>query len=152
MTGASSTASVDSNTYATIGGVFETSGHGQGGSKLSVNLRFRRPGSDRTPGNQVGSVLRRDSVQEFASRWKTHLRDIKEKPSGDPETLVYLEAAIELGIVDKAFPAHSGPWLFEVDTHYDVKVVPGNFGVFAQSLSILQSGIDVVDRARPVQT
>jgi hypothetical protein len=56
--------------------------------------------ADGTPRDQIGNVLRRDGVEEFASGRETNVGDFEQEPAGEPETLVDLVRAVELRICD----------------------------------------------------
>jgi hypothetical protein len=58
-----------------------------------------------------------------------------------------VEAAVEVGVVDQALPAHGGARLLEVDAHHDIEAVLDLVGQAAQAARIVQGGIDVVDGA-----
>ena len=64
---ARSTACVDGDADGAVGRVLEASGHGEGGGQLTVDLRLGGAGTDGTPGDEVGGVLRRDGIEELAA-------------------------------------------------------------------------------------
>ena len=51
--------------YIAVGAILEPDRAGQAGGQFPVHLRFGGTGADRTPGHQVGGVLRRDGVEEI---------------------------------------------------------------------------------------
>lgn len=47
-----------------------------------------------TPGDAIGEELGADGVEELASDGDTHVRDVGEQRTSDPESLVYRERAV----------------------------------------------------------
>jgi len=60
----------------------------------------------------VGDVLRRNSIEEFTANRDTEISEITEQPTGGTKTLVDLETAIYIGIVDESLPADGGTRFF----------------------------------------
>jgi hypothetical protein len=85
-----------------------------------MNLRLSGTGTNGTPRNQVRGVLRTDGIEKFTSSRKTQLVYIKKQTTSNPKPFVDLEAPVEIGIVDEAFPANSCARFFKVNAHYDV--------------------------------
>lgn len=113
-----------------------------------MDLRLGSSRADGAPRDKVGSVLRRDGIQKFTAGGQSQFCNIKKEGAGETEALVDLEGAVHVRIIDEALPAHGRPWFFKVDSHDDVEFVFGLLGVGAKELSILESGFDVVNRAR----
>ena len=65
----------------------------------------------------------------------------------DAQAVVDLKAAVEIGIVDQAFPADGGARLFEIDAHDDQQIGGAAFFGFLQLRGIFLRRFDVVDRA-----
>ena len=113
-----------------------------------MDLRFGGAGTDGSPRDQIGGVLRCYGVEKFASYGKPQLGYIEKEGAGDTKSFVNLEAIVEIRIVDEAFPANGRPGFFEVDSHDDHEVVFGCFGILSQELGIFNGRVDVVDGAR----
>ena len=56
---------IDGDAHIAVGTILESHRTRQAGSQFAMDLGFGGAGSDRTPGNQVGGVLRGDRVEEF---------------------------------------------------------------------------------------
>lgn len=54
-----------------------------------------------------------------------------------------------MGIVDQTFPADGGARLLEIDAHDDAEVVLQPICLGFQECRIFESGVRVMDRARP---
>ena len=65
--------------------------------------------------------LRRNCVEKLASAGHAELIDINEQLAAHAEALVHLEAAVQVGVVDQAFPANRGSWLLKVHPHDDTQ-------------------------------
>ena len=149
MGAARGAARVDRDADRAIRRVLEAGRHGERGRKLAVHLRLGRARADRTPGDEVGGVLRGDGVEELAARGETHIRDIEQERARQAQALVDLEAAVHLGVVDEALPPDGRARLLEVDAHDDMQVLFCALRVGTEQAGIFASGLDVVDRAWP---
>ena len=54
--------------------------------------------ADGTPRDQIGNVLRRDGVEEFARGRETNVGDFEQESAREPETLVDLVRAVQLRV------------------------------------------------------
>lgn len=86
----------------------------------------------------VSNELRRNGVKKFRANRDAEVSKVAEELASSAETLVDLEAAIDIGIVDESLPANSGTGLFteedvralipkeeinvQVSTHDDLKI------------------------------
>ena len=59
--------------------------------------------SDCGPGDEVGDILRRRHVQEFGACGKAEIVHGRQHVARQPQALVDVEAAVEIGVVDQAF-------------------------------------------------
>lgn len=59
-----------------------------------------------------GEVLGADGIEEFKTYGDTEICEVTKKLAGDAETLVNLVGAVDIGIVDEAFPTDSRAWFF----------------------------------------
>ena len=125
-------ASVNSNSNAAIGGVFEPCRHRQNRGEFSVYLRFGRSRPNSAPRHEVGRVLRADGIQKFATCGKTKLRKIKKQSPSDAQSPVYLESPVHVRVVDETLPSNGSTGLLEVDPHDDVEIIFGLLSVCAE--------------------
>jgi hypothetical protein len=86
-------------------------------------------------------------TQELASRRQPHLVDVQQQLPRDPQPVVDSEGAVHLGVVDETLPADGRPGLLKVDTHEDVQVGLGLFGVGSEVGGVFKGGVNVVDGA-----
>ena len=98
---------VDCDADRAIGTVLETDRERYTRHELTVKLRLGRACTDGTPGDQVGEVLRRDGIEELRADGNAQLCEAAQKLTGNAETLVDAEGAVDVGIVDEALPADS---------------------------------------------
>ena len=150
MSRSSGTACVNGNSDASVGGILEAGGHGEGGCEFTVYLGLCGAGTNSAPGDKISSVLRGDGIKEFAAGRETHLGDFEEEASSNAKALVDLETVVEVRIIDEALPADGGAGLLEVDAHDYMEVIFGGFGVFPKQLRVFEASFNVVDRARAV--
>lgn len=57
MSALRSSAGVDGDAYASVRGVFEAGGHGEGGGEFAVDLGFGGSCANGAPGDQVGAIF-----------------------------------------------------------------------------------------------
>lgn len=79
-----------------------------------MQLALSRACTDRAPRNQVRYELRRDSVEKLDANGDAHVREVAEELARRPEALVDLERAVDVGIVDEAFPADRCSWFLQM--------------------------------------
>src|SRR5208283_2794273 len=99
---------IDGDLHPAVGAVLETHRARQPRSELAMYLALGRARTDRTPGDQVGDVLRSDHVQVLGSCRQLQLVDLEQNPPRQPQALVDAETAVEPRVVDEAFPAYGG--------------------------------------------
>ena len=90
-----------------------------------------------------GVVMSRNSV---AGR-QAEIVDGRKHVARQPQALVDVEAAVEIGIVDQALPADRGARLLEIDPHHDLEPVGEPFAQGGETLGIFDRGDGIVDRA-----
>ena len=110
---------VDGDFQVAVGAVFEADGAGQAAGKLAVHLAFGGARADGTPGNQVGIVLRGNHVEKFGGRGHAHVVEREQKLARLAQAVVDVESAVQMGVVDQAFPADGGARFFKIDAHHD---------------------------------
>ncbi len=70
-----------------------------------MQLTLRRAHTNRAPRDEVRDELRRDGIEEFAAGGNAEVGDVAEELAGEAETGVDLEGAVDVWVVDEAFPA-----------------------------------------------
>lgn len=88
--------------------IFEANRERDTGSELTMELRLCGTGTNSTPGDEVGNVLRRDSVQKLGSDGNADVGKIAQELTSLTETFVDLEGAIEVRIIDETLPSNGG--------------------------------------------
>ena len=96
------------------------------------------------PCHQVRGELGRDGIEELRSGCQSHVGEIKQQAPGEPQSVVDVEAAVEIGVVDEAFPSHRGARFLEVDAHDDEQVFGQAVGFLFQTAGVLDGGVGVV--------
>jgi len=138
---------VDGDTDAAVGTVLEADGERDTTCQLTVELRFGGTGTDGSPADEVSDVLRADGIQELGADGDTEIGEVAKEFASDAETLVDVEGAVEVGVVDETFPADCRAGFFEVSSHDDQQVLPLG-DLFLQELGVGHGLLCVVDRAR----
>ncbi len=139
---------IDGNLKTAFGPIFEPDWHGDTACHFAMRLAFCRTGTDRRPTNKVGDVLRADRIQQLRSAGKAQLIDLEENRSSQLDSGRDVAGPVQMGIVDQAFPADGGPWLFKVGSHHDQETVAQGVGYGLQLDGILIGGVGVMDGAR----
>lgn len=114
---------VDSDIQSTVRTVLEADGEGQTRGQFTVDLGLSRASTNSTNGQTVGQELGRDGIQHLASNGHALVCQINEHLARRAQTLVDLEAVVEIRVVDKALPADSGTRLLEVRTHHNQQLI-----------------------------
>src|SRR5580704_10586163 len=86
------------------GAVLEADRTREARGELAMNLALGGARANCAPAYQVGDVLRRNHVEELSAGGHAHLGQIKEKATGNAESVADAEGFIEVGIVDQALP------------------------------------------------
>ncbi|KAG0924900.1 hypothetical protein G6F32_013743 [Rhizopus arrhizus] len=139
---------VSSDLDVAIGAVLEADRARQPRGQFAVHLAFGGARTNRAPGHQVGDVLRRDHIEEFDTGRQAKLVDVAQQATGDAQALVDPEAAVQVGVVDQALPAHRGARLLEVHAHDDFQFAGQRIAQWLQALGVLDGRMRIVDRAR----
>ena len=79
--------------------------------------------TDCTPGQKLGVILRRDEVKDFRCRRDAESCTFEQQSPRVEQALTDVAATIEVGIVDKALPAETGPGLLEIYPHDDLHLL-----------------------------
>lgn len=111
--------SINSDIERAVGAVLESDGERQTGGKLTVDLGLGGACTDSTDRQTVGQELGGDCVEHLAGDGHALVGQVDEELARHAETLVDLEAVVDVGIVDQTFPADGCAWLLEVRAHHD---------------------------------
>ena len=140
---------VDRNGQAAIGAVFEAYRRRQARGHFAVGLRLGGASANGRPADQVLQVLRGDRIEGFGGRWQAHFSQIQQQLTADMQAVLDLERVVQVRVVDQAFPAYGGAWLFKINAHDQIQRIADFCGEHFQTLGILVGSLDIVDRARP---
>ena len=138
---------IDRDLHVAVGAVLEADRGRETGGELAVHLALGGAGADRAPGHEVADVLRRDHVEELAARRHPRLVDAHEEVPSDAQSLVDAEAAVEIRVVDEAFPADRRARFLEVNAHQHFELAFVLLSFDQQLLRIGERGLRIVDRA-----
>lgn len=72
-----------------------------------MELGLGGTGTNSTPRDEIGDVLRRDGIEELRSDGNTEVGKITQKLTSLAETLVDLEGPVEVRVVDETLPSDS---------------------------------------------
>ena len=128
-----------------VGGVLEAHRHGQAAGQLAVHLGFGVARADGAPADRVADVLRGDGVKPFGGGGQAKAQHIGEHLAGQPHALTNIEATVQIGVVDEAFPADGGAWLLEVHAHHDHESVFQLALDGSQLFCVLVRGLRIMD-------
>ena len=84
-----------------------------------MHLAFGGARADCSPTDQVRNVLRGDEIEELDPGRYAGVVQVEQQPPRDAQSLVDVEPAVEVGVVDQSFPPDRGARLFEIDAHDD---------------------------------
>ena len=138
---------IDGDFEVAVGAVFKAHGAGKAAGQLAVHLAFGGARADGAPGNQVGIILRRDHVEKFGGGRHAHVVEGEQQAARLAQAEVDVESAVEVRVVDEAFPAHGGARFFEIHAHHNQQFF---FVFFAQGqklAGVFERGFGVVDGA-----
>lgn len=130
-----------------IGAVLEADGEGQTRGQFTVHLGFGGPRSNRTHGKTVGQELRRDGIQHLTGKGHALVGEIHEQLPRCPQTLVDLEAIVDIRVVDQSLPADGGARLLQIGAHDNQQIILVFFLQLHQSVTVFERHLGVVDRA-----
>jgi hypothetical protein len=103
--------------------------------------------ADRAPAHQIRVVLGRDHVEKFVAGRKAQLVELHQELARQAQSLVDVEAAVEIRVVDQPFPPDGGARLLEIDAHDDHEVLFELRLRFQQAPPVLQPRLGIVNRA-----
>jgi hypothetical protein len=112
-----------------------------------MGLAFRGAGPDRRPTDQVGGVLWTDRIEQLCAAGKAQLIDLEENGPSQLHPRRDIAGAIEMRIINQAFPSDGGSWFFKVSPHHDQETVTQGIGNRLQLGGILIGGVGVMDGA-----
>lgn len=94
--------------YAAVCSVLEADGEGDAAGELTVQLRLGGAGTDRAPGDEIRDVLWGDGVEQLGADGDAQVGQVAKQLAGDADTLVDLEGAVNIGVVNETLPADGG--------------------------------------------
>lgn len=138
---------VDGDVERAVGAVLETDGEGQTRGQLAVDLGLGGARADSADGEAVVQELGGDGIQHLAGDGHALVRQIGEQLARGAETLVDLEAVIDVGVVDQTLPSDRRTGLLEVRAHDDQQVVAVLLLQLHKAVTVFKGHCGVVDRA-----
>jgi hypothetical protein len=90
--------------------VLEANWEGDTRSELTVELRLGSTSADSTPRDEVRDELGGDGVEKLGSDRDTKACKIAQELTSKAETLVDLEGAVEVWVIDKTLPSDGRAW------------------------------------------
>ena len=147
MRGSTGDHRIDRDLQTSFRTVLETDRHGKAARHLTMGLTLGGPGSDSSPTQQVGEVLGSDGIQQFGRAGYAFSIDVEQNGSGQLHPLGNVAGAVQVGVIDQAFPSHCRPGLFKVGAHDDKEFVSDGFCNRSQPVGILIGRGRVMDRA-----
>lgn len=139
---------INGNAERTVSTVLEADGEREAGSQLAVQLGLGRAGANGTHREQISEELGRNGIEHLGGNGHALGSQVDEELARQAQTLVDLEATIDIGIVDQALPADGRAGLLEVRTHDDEKLILVLLLLLEQHVAVGEGSLGVVDRAR----
>ncbi len=127
--------------------VLEPDGHRQAACQFAMDLAFCGSCADGTPRNEIGHELRGNRVEELGAGGHAQANDVAQEGPGDAQTLIDVEGAIEIGVVDETLPAYGCAGFLEVSAHHDHQIFSESISDFFEALGVLEPRLGVVHRA-----
>lgn len=138
---------INGNTDASVGSVLEANWEGKTRGEFSVELGLGGSGTDGTDGEEISEELRGDGVEHFGGQWDAEVGQLDKQGSGQAETGVDVEGAVDMGIVDETLPSNCGTGLLEVGTHDNQEFALVLFDLWEETVGVFEGGFGVVDGA-----
>ena len=139
---------VDGYLHVAVGAVFETNRAGEAGGELAVDLAFGGARANRPPTNEVGDVLRDNHVEVFDRNRHAFFGGIEQQFAPETQAVVDGKSAVEVGVVEQAFPADGSARFFKVNAHDDAQLFAVFFAQGQEAVGVFVRGLDVVDGTR----
>jgi hypothetical protein len=140
--------SVNRDTKRTVCAVLETDGETETTGELTVKLALGGTRTDGTDREHIGKELRRNSIENLGGDGHTLASQVNEELTSKTQTLVDVEATIDIRVVDQTLPANSSTRLLEVRPHDDEELILVLLLCFQEQVTVLECGLGVVDGAR----
>jgi hypothetical protein len=87
-----------------------------------MDLTLGRARADCAPADQIRDVLRRNHVEILDPRRHSKIIESEQQFTANAQSVIDHEAAIQVRIVNQAFPTHRRARLFEIHSHDDQEV------------------------------
>ena len=91
--------------------------------------------------------MRQDHVEVFDGNRHAFFGGVQQQFAPDAQAVVDGERAVEVGVVEQAFPADGGARFFKVNAHDDAQLFAVFFAQRQQAVGVFVRGLDVVDGA-----
>ena len=92
--------------------------------------------------------MRRNDVKELTAGGNAHLVDAHQQVARHAQALVDAKTAIEVGVVDEAFPAHRGARLFEIHPHHHLEFAKVALALHGKLARVFDRGGRIMNGAR----
>ncbi len=109
--------------------------------------RFTGACADAGPGDSVDKKGGADRVQQLGSDGQAHLGYLEQQFARDQYPFFDLVLSVDIGVINEAFPAKSGPRLLKVDPHDDEDFGADLPAELPEPLRILKRGLHVMNGA-----
>ena len=137
---------IDRDLQAAFGSILKTDWHRYATGDFPMRLALCGAGPDGGPADQIGDVLGADGVEQFSRAGHARLVDLEKDCSGQFHAGGDIAGAVQMGVVDKTFPADRRPRFFEVGTHHDQQPIAQRIGDRFYLGGIFVCGFGIVDR------
>ncbi len=130
---------------AAVGAVLEAHRQVQPADQLAVDLRLAGARADRGPAKQIVEVAGRHRLQQLGGQRQSGFEDVQHQSTRQAQALGHVAAAVQMRIVEQAFPANGGAWLLHIGAHDQQQLVAQlrcqrgeTFGVFQRGDGVMQ--------------
>ena len=114
---------IQGNLNITVCAVFEPHRAGQRRGHFPVHLRLCGARAYGSPADQVGNILAGHHIQKLGGGGQAQGVNVAQQLARQRQAGVHIKAAVKIWVVNQAFPAHYGAWLFKISTHHNAQFV-----------------------------
>lgn len=139
---------IDGDAKRAIGSILEADGETQTTCQFTVQLALRCARTNGTNAEQISKELRRDGIQHLACNRHALACQIDKELARQSQSLVDLEAAVNIWVVDETLPTDRGARLLEVRAHHDEQLVFMLLFGLEEQIAVGESSFRVMDRTR----
>src|SRR5690606_8123450 len=138
---------VAGDAQAAVGTVLEAHRQLQPTDHFPVNLRFTGARTDGGPAQQIVEVAGRQRLQQFAGDRQAGSQDVQHQLARQAQPFGHVAAAIEVRIVEQAFPADGSARLLDISAHHQQQLIADLWRERGQALGVFQRGNGVMQGA-----